>query len=46
VYKRQPSPGVGAVAGICAFLLLFFLVPFLSAPVLSSAAAAAAALAR
>jgi hypothetical protein len=34
------------VGGICAILLLFFLVPFLASPVLNSAAAAASALAR
>ena len=45
-FDPVPSPAVGAVAGICAVLLLFFLVPFLASPVLTSAAAAAAALAR
>ena len=37
---------VSAVAGLCAALLLLFVVPLLSAPVLGSAASAAAALAR
>jgi NADH-quinone oxidoreductase subunit N len=46
VFDPSPSPAVGAVAGICAALLLFFLVPFLASPVLTSAAAAAGALAR
>ncbi len=45
-FDAAPSPAVSAVAGICAVLLLFFLVPFLSSPVLTSATAAAAALAR
>jgi NADH-quinone oxidoreductase subunit N len=45
-FDPAPSPAVSSVAAICAFLLLFFIVPFLSAPVLTSATAAAAALAR
>jgi NADH-quinone oxidoreductase subunit N len=45
-FDPSPSRSVPAVAGICAVLLLFFVVPFLSAPVLGSAASAAAALAR
>ena len=45
-FDRGISPAVGAVAGLCAILLLFFLIPFLASPILSSASAAAAALAR
>jgi NADH-quinone oxidoreductase subunit N len=39
-------PAVGTVAAICAVLMLFFVLPFLSSPLLNSAQAAAAALAR
>jgi NADH-quinone oxidoreductase subunit N len=39
-------PAVGSVAAICAALLLFFILPILSSPLLNSAQAAAAALAR
>jgi NADH-quinone oxidoreductase subunit N len=45
-FDASPSPAVASVAAVCAILLLFFVVPFLSAPVLTSATAAAAALAR
>jgi NADH-quinone oxidoreductase subunit N len=45
-FDRAPSLSVSAVAGACAVLLLFFLVPFLASPVLTTASAAAAALAR
>jgi NADH-quinone oxidoreductase subunit N len=45
-FDISPSPSVTAVAGLCAALLLLFVVPLLSAPVLGSAASAAAALAR
>ena len=45
-FDRAPSLSVSAIAGVCAVLLLFFLVPFLASPVLSTATAAAAALAR
>ena len=45
-FDPAPSRAVSSVAAICAVLLLFFVVPFLSAPVLTSATAAAAALAR
>lgn len=43
---REISPAVGAVGGVCALLLLFFLIPFLASPMLASASAAASALAR
>jgi NADH-quinone oxidoreductase subunit N len=39
-------PAVGSVAAICAALLLFFILPILSAPLLNSAQAAATALTR
>jgi NADH-quinone oxidoreductase subunit N len=39
-------PAVGSVAAVCAALLLFFILPILSSPLLISAQAAAAALAR
>jgi NADH-quinone oxidoreductase subunit N len=39
-------PAVGSVAAVCAVLMLFFVLPVLSSPLLSSAQAAAAALAR
>jgi NADH-quinone oxidoreductase subunit N len=39
-------PAVGSVAAVCAALLLFFILPILSSPLLTSAQAAAAALAR
>ena len=45
-FDPSPSGSVTAVAGVCAALLLLFLVPLLSAPVLTSAVSAAAALAR
>ena len=45
-FDASPSLSVTAVGGVCAALLLLFLVPLLSAPVLGSAASAAAALAR
>jgi NADH-quinone oxidoreductase subunit N len=45
-FDISPSPSVTALAGLCAALLLLFVVPLLSAPVLGSAASAAAALAR
>ncbi|MFL5336404.1 MAG: NADH-quinone oxidoreductase subunit NuoN [Geminicoccaceae bacterium] len=45
-FDASPSPWVAAVAGLCAAVLLLFVVPLLSAPVLGSAASAAAALAR
>ncbi|MGE3290949.1 MAG: NADH-quinone oxidoreductase subunit NuoN [Geminicoccaceae bacterium] len=45
-FDRTVSPTVGIVGGVCAALLLFFLVPFLAAPMLTSASAAAAALMR
>ena len=45
-FDASPSASVTAVAGVCAALLLLFLVPLLSAPVLTSAVSAAAALAR
>ena len=45
-FDASPSLWVNIVAGLCAALLLFFMLPFVASPVLSTAATAAAALAR
>ncbi len=45
-FDASPSMRVNVVAGICAALLLFFMLPFVASPILSTAAAAAAALVR
>jgi NADH-quinone oxidoreductase subunit N len=45
-FDALPYPAVGAVAAICAVLMLFFVVPFVASPLLASAEAAALALVR
>jgi NADH-quinone oxidoreductase subunit N len=45
-FDASPYPAVGAVAAICAVLMLFFVVPFVASPLLASAEAAALALVR
>ena len=45
-FDASPSLPVSIMAGLCAALLLFFMLPFVASPVLSTAATAAAALAR
>ena len=44
-FDPAPYGAVSAVAGLCAVLLLFFIVPFIASPLLNSALAAATALA-
>ena len=45
-FDPAPYGAVSAVAGVCAALLLFFIVPIVASPLLNSAMAAAAALAQ
>ncbi|MFZ1426539.1 MAG: NADH-quinone oxidoreductase subunit NuoN [Geminicoccaceae bacterium] len=45
-FDASPSMRVSVVAGVCAALLLFFMLPFVASPLLSTAATATAALTR
>lgn len=43
-FDPSPHPAIGAVVAVCAVMMLFFVVPLISAPLLYSAEAAALAL--